>query len=485
MIREKTKRLTLLCVFIFASSLLLCSLFINTHDDFFIPDTGTDLSGSFRYALTMGNGRYLGNILGTFLTVRYLPNLIVRSLVLSGAVLLLAAAFTDFSLRSLILSALLLTLPGVGVYAQAYQWAHGFYNYVPPLLPLLGAILILRRSDDRPTAFSGVLLFLFGVIQSLFAENITVVCDIAAVYLFLSALLRRSDSRRPALSYLAGSLLGTAVMFIGPKLSGVSGTLGWYRGVIGLSDAPLFISRMTSNLIIIARTLSGWYILFALMFALLAIRQTQAKRRGCGLLLAVLALSGAVMTVMGIIAPDYEYLIPPLTLLIVSVLVSALCAFVLVCLLYDRDTLLRLLLPVLAAAASVGELLFVQPIGPRCLFVSYLLLCASAVILAEQTFRFSAPKLQWFFDCAASVSLAILFLTVLFLQFSIFKANRLRMDFIEEQFARGETDIFVSDLPYPGMIYNANGSQMFKYTYHYGDPEEMVFTRIAPENLSE
>lgn len=464
------KKTLLLCALLYAAILLLCAVFVNTHDDYFVPETGTDLPGSAQYALTMGNGRYVGNFLGTYLSVRYVPNLLVRSVLLFALVMGVSAVYTDFMPGPVLLGAVLMLFPGLAVYTQAYQWSHGFYNYAPPVAMLLAGMALVRRS--APTAGRNAVLVALGVLQSLFAENVTVVAAFTAALLLADKLYRRQDMRSAAF-YFLGSVLGAALMFLGPRLAQVSGTLGWYRGV---STADVFFPRLIENVIIIARVIPGWNGLFAALFSLLLLRQRHVRAKGGWLGLWVMGLSFAVMQVLMRLVPPYDtpYLCPSLTALIGTELVLILSAFVLVWRLSDRETLYDLLIPVLGAGASVAELLFVQPIGARCLLITYALLAAAVMRLWSGELSRS-PWTDKLCRRVAALVGVVLYAMLLPLQIADFRAAVRRDASIRAQLAEGKTEIAVFGLPYPDIVYKADIFALYHYTFNCGDPSEMQF----------
>lgn len=61
------------------------------------------------------------------------------------------------------------------------------------------------------------------------------------------------------------------------------------------------------------------------------------------------------------------------------------------------------------------------------------------------------------------------------LQASDFKAAVERENSIREQVKQGKTEIIVSGLPYPDVVFKANIFALYGYTFNCGDPEEMTF----------
>lgn len=462
------KQFFLLCFFLLCAVTLLCSQFINSHDDFFVPDTGLSFSGSVQYSLTMGNGRFIGNILGNFLPTRFVPNLILRSLTLYGIILLFAAVFTGFDTRGLLLSAALFVFPGVDVFAQAYQWSHGFWNYVPPVLIMLAALAVMKyRKDGGCTA-----LVLCGIAQCLFAENITVVCVFVAVCIF--AFGRNNPS--PRIAYLIGTLVGGAVMLLMPKLLHAE-ALNWYRGVSYGHGLERIKEVFSDNLLLIIRTVCQWVLLWTLLFVCFLLRAWRQKKRAAVILLPVFAVSLGY-SFYGTRHFLTEHYFSPLNLpTVLAFLLAFACFVALTLLLCDRALLLRLLFPFLVTGLSVCELLFVAPIGSRCLFVSYAAISVFAVMLVLDTVKDRKHLSPALLLCVMAA-----FVLLLLPLRENKAAYELRLAYIERQLNVGATVIEVIDLPHPALVYASGASELFRFTYHQDDPDAMRFVSVTMED---
>ena len=165
------------------------------------------------------NGRYAGNLLECALVrAKWLRCLVMALTPVAITALLsnLAEGKRGGAFTLLLGNLLLLTLP-LDIWSQTQGWIAGFSNFVFSGLLLCLYLLFLRdmdRLDGSPRRiWIAVGLFLFGVTQQLFLENLALVFlagSAAAVILYL---LRR---RRvpPALAALTlGNAVGTAAMF--------------------------------------------------------------------------------------------------------------------------------------------------------------------------------------------------------------------------------------------------------------------------------
>lgn len=449
---------------------VLCAVFVNSHDDYFVPDTGTGFIGSIQYSLTMGNGRYIGNVLGTYLPVRYVPNLIVRSVFLFAMVVLAAKSVTDFSICSICMAAVLILFPDMDIYMEGYQWAHGFYNYAPPVVMLLAGMELVK--NHAPSTGRNIMLAALGICQSLFVENATVVMTFMAALMIADAVYKKKEATG-AVVYFIASMVGTAIMFFGPKLAGLGGSLGWYRGV-AMPGNDMFIPRLIVNLREITAALGECYVMFAAFYVLLLIRQWKQRRRGCWLLLGIMPAAFISMQLVAGEAAAYSYLTPALSVMIISFFAAVLSATALVCCLFDKGTLYDILIPTLGAGASVAELLFVQPIGARCLVITYVLLALTIMRMWECELAASDKMKK--ICCTASAAAIVAILAVLIpLQTADFKAYKEREAYIISQLEEGKTEISIFGLPYPNIVYKADKVDFYGFTFNCGDIDSMTF----------
>ena len=167
---------------LFLALLALCGLFPLTGDDWFREELGRrltgpmDLLGTVFHGWRTYNGRILGNLLAYAAGSRRLLRELLRAAFLFGTVRL-AAGHGGFRIvwGTLLTAAALLALPR-DMFAQIYPWAAGFFNYVPPVTLALAALRLLGDLfAERPVPGGGpraAAVFLLGLCGALFVEHV-------------------------------------------------------------------------------------------------------------------------------------------------------------------------------------------------------------------------------------------------------------------------------------------------------------------------
>lgn len=174
------------------------------------------------------NNRYVGTFFAVVMTRWPLAKTLVMGLTMF-LLPLLAAAAADPGGRnrfplSLLGGGLLMTMPAVS-WRQTYGWVSAFANFV--VLGVWMLLLLLLARTGTAEGYRGwrvpVLLFPLALTGQLFAEHAAALAAAAALGLAVWSLLRKRG-RASALSLLAGTLLGLAVMFRNPLYGDLAAT---------------------------------------------------------------------------------------------------------------------------------------------------------------------------------------------------------------------------------------------------------------------
>ena len=229
----------------------ICTLFPNTGDDWFREGLGAQLHDpvslikeiAHRWQTT--NGRLLGNVLAYTSGSRSIVRHILRSSIIFALILLAARCIGLSSRRGVILSAVCLFALPREMFREIYPWAAGFFNYVPPVCLTLGFFIIAERifTDENPK-HGGVMCaaaFVLGFCGQLFIEHNTVYSLAAGIVLVLWYYIRKKKLSPALLLYLAGAVLGAALLFASPSYRGISDggayTSALSGGLSGLHEA--------------------------------------------------------------------------------------------------------------------------------------------------------------------------------------------------------------------------------------------------------
>ena len=136
--------------FVFYFLIMLCAPY--TYDDYeFARVPYNSFRELISFCLTYGNGRLLGNIFGIVLNQHPILGAAVKSLLMSGTVILLPAVCGLRSKHAYLLSFLLVTAIDPALFAQIYTWTSGFGNYAPPVFLTLVILLLIQRYPEDGT----------------------------------------------------------------------------------------------------------------------------------------------------------------------------------------------------------------------------------------------------------------------------------------------------------------------------------------------
>ncbi len=462
MTKNEKKRIILTLLLMFIISISVCSLFICTHDDYYVP-YGDDFLGSVTFAEKLGNGRYLGNFFGNWFSQKYVVSVVLRSISFVLLPWLMSYLTGTITWNNLLLAFFLVLFPGVEVLSQSYGWAHGFYNYVPVVVFSFSAAALLKSPISiKHRAFSIIVLNLLGMGQMLFSENSSVVCFVWSLWLCVEY---KEDGKRLllAITYTIAGIVGIGIMFFGPRISGVAENMLSYRGIS--SD---IIATIKSNTVEIFQTVIQALILWLSWITLLLFKRNTGSKVGKALSAVLLLLwifaysvsreyfSKSIFQSAGIVCTVLFFLI----LLVYSVI------------LFDSSVLQKAGVPFILAIISAGELLVVQPVGPRCMYITVIMLSFSLLYLLNDSKR---KKEVYTFGFVIGV--ICLFLT-LFHLIPVFCQNKIRIQNIKNQMNEGNKIIEVVPIKETKYVWNANELYGYPYTFNYGDPDEVVFTLV-------
>lgn len=460
---------------LFLALFLLCRLFPVTGDDWFREALGASLHGPLdllreavsRWATV--NGRVLGNILAYAAGSRPVLRELMRAGFTLALIVLLARATRVGGWRGLLLwTAAVLALPRE-MFCQIYPWAAGFFNYVPPVVMLLACLVLVRpvleggTLEERPAR--GVALFLLGFGQQLFIENNTLYALCAALALLMWYRLEQKKWSPCLLALLAGCVLGAGLLFASPSYRLIGQEGGAYHSGLGAGLTGL-LATARENLLPVARHfILECPVLYWSLTALALLLGWEKRGMLQRLLWAALALS-CLWLAWGR---------------------SALWAAVVWWLLLtaavwswtpDRASRAWGMFFWLSAPVAAGPLLFVNPIGPRCLFLSYVLLLAAGGTLLRALEPERLPALL------TGLVPVVLAAAVLGLYFSVFlpiHQTELQRDrILRDAIAAGDSEAAVPGYDHHGYLWDADNGSKMQQVYFRERPGDLEIWFLGP-----
>ncbi len=484
--KKATYFLTLL---IAAATVFMCRFFVNTSDDYYTVGT-KGAAELLNLSVYFGNGRFIGNFLGEYLTNRFYLNFAARSIYIFLFIILLAVLADKYRKRALIFSAALTFGMSRYVFREAVVWVHGFYNYFPPVVLLLLSLVILKcyykKQNSNGLAASFALIPL-GICQQLHSENSTLINTIAAV-LVLIFVLYKKYKKAPAVSWAVSSVFGCAVMFFAPKLLGVADKMDEYRGSIadGRYSLPeLFLGNVIDLSTLVCSMYVLWIMLAVILLIKIFYKREKLTQKGRILLCAGL-LFVAPVPVFTELAYTYKGYLSNTWFSLFAALafgIFIISSVIAVWKLYEKKTVAVSAAVFVLGVLSVCELIVVYPVGGRCLLISYALFSAMFIFLMKKTLNGLSLHLRQAIIISAILFTVIAAAVNVHHYVVISKVNSARMEYINQQLEEGRTEIEIINLPYESWLHNPNKSIGVKYSraFNNGNPDEMSFKFISYE----
>ena len=426
---------------LFLALLALCGLFPLTGDDWFREELGRRLTGptDLLEAVLAGwrtyNGRILGNLLAYAAGSRRLLRELLRAAFLFGTVRL-AAGHGGFRTvwGTFLTAAALLALPRA-MFAQIYPWAAGFFNYVPPAALALAALRMLGDLFAERPVPGGVpraaAVFLLGLCGALFVEHVTLYGVWAGAVLLVWS-WRRGIASAPVAAFCAGTLLGAILLFLSPSYGLIWGGGAYSAGLWANAgeNLPVVVSGLISRCPVLYLTLTA---LGLAWFA--ASRRTGPDR----LLAALLALGCGCFILCGLRGKWTGG--EALAAVLWGAALWAGCWRWLP----KGERRNRALFFLASAGVGALPLLAVSPIGPRCLYWSYVCLVISAGNLLSALPLGLLPRRPVRGTALGLAAGVLAFYLALFLPIHALEGERLAA--LEEAVAQGRREVVLPAYP--------------------------------------
>lgn len=468
---------------LFLALLYLCWLFPVTGDDWFREELGLSLHSlpdlvravALRWQTT--NGRILGNVLAYSAGGRKVLRELLRSFITLGTVCVVARHGGFRSLRgTLLTAAVLLALPRE-MFRQIYPWAAGFFNYVPPVLLLLTALWLMRAVfDENPVADSApraAAVFLLGFGGQLFIENNTLYAICAGLVLLVWHGWRQKKLSAVLLAFFAGTVLGAVLLFASPSygLMGENGAA--YQTSLFQSLSGLLSTARANRGEVLRYLISGCPVLFLSLTALSLIWFARSARRWPDWAAAAVLALGCLCFAVNCVTPLW-----PRANQLAVLLWGLALGFGCWRWLPRGGKRNRALFFWASAAAAAFPLLFVSPIGPRCLYLSYvfLLLTAGSQLSALPLDRLPVPA-----SGAASALLAAAVLGFyLWLFLPIHRLELTRTAALEAAMAAGQTEVTLPAYPHGDYMWDPD-SVKIQFLYYYETPGDLTVLYVPAD----
>ena len=459
---------------LFLALLALCGLFPLTGDDWFREELGRRLTGPTDLLETVlagwrtYNGRILGNLLAYAAGSRRLLRELLRAAFLFGTVRL-AAGHGGFRTvwGTLLTAAALLALPR-DMFAQISPWAAGFFNYVPPTALALAALRMLEDLFAERPVPGGVpraaAVFLLGLCGALFVEHVTLYGVWAGAVLLVWS-WRRGIASAPVAAFCAGTLLGAILLFLSPSYGLIWGGGAYSAGLWANAgeNLPVVVSGLISRCPVLYLTLTA---LGLAWFA--ASRRTGPDR----LLAALLALGCGCFILCGLRGrwTGGEAL--------AAVLWGAALWAGCWRWLPKGERRNRALFFLASAGVGALPLLAVSPIGPRCLYWSYVCLVISAGNLLSALPLGLLPRWPVRGAALGLAAGVLAFYLALFLPIHALEGERLAA--LKEAVAQGRREVVLPAYPHGEYLWEGDTDKIGS-RFYIQEPGDLSISFVPAE----
>ncbi len=438
------------------------------------------------------NGRYVGNLIEMAMTRSNHAKTLIMAFCLTG-IIYLAERIIKKKWAFYISCLALLLLPRP-ILRQAIVWSAGYSNYVVSIFLTLIFIAFLypifEKDAPKDKLWHSLPLLGLGFASALIVEHMTIYNVVLAVGTILYTIVAHRKILLSHVSYLLGSAAGTAYMFSNQAYHSIANNQDEYRqvaqdGIIGQS--------IQNYVQIIAKHLclnNIWLNLAILIACILLFRQciplwnAKAQRITAKACLAVLAFYNiwAFLSSSGIgdnVKREpllYAEAVLSILYLIACIVFSALVGI-------KKNCLWKMLFWNGSILCITAPLLFVNPIGERCFFATYILFI---LLLLELLHQLDAEQITEILEGRSFRFLCILGCTAglafyLNVYSSISQADRNRLAYIQKEVASGKTSAEIIHLPYESYIWGATPEYepwFERYKLFHGLPKDLEIKTV-------
>lgn len=450
------------------------------------------------------NGRYMGNFLVLVLTRSKLLDVLTKAAAFTFACWLCCRNTEGKGTVHLGFAAFLFFIMPRTILREAVVWTSGFTNYVPSALLSVAYLVFLPRltAQKEKTAPIAVAVCLLTFAGGLFMENITIFNVLLGVAVVAWYWFTDRSCSKIHLGFLAGAVAGAAALFSNSAYQKVASGTDYYRTVARTAEDTL--ARILRNAAQILDHLiyeNFWFCVMVTVILIFLAWDSFRKKTGAARLPVALA---AVIHMAFLGVAGYEYLcahvlswMPGVMMLpayivhefrLVFAIGYVVSVAVLIAMCTQKDQQHKMLLPLLCVPVSLAPMLLVEPIGPRCVFIGYLMMMVCTTVLFEQLWRKMDGKTVLRRICCGAIAAVTLLQLVSW--FGIYSSvhywDRQRNAFAVVQSDRGSDTVYLCPLPNEEYLHNSSpnaGNLMERYIRFHGLREDVKLAFISPEEL--
>ena len=451
------------------------------------------------------NGRYFGN---------FLVMAITRSEVLKVVLMAVSYFFSCWLCYKysgskktgvLLFSVFTFLLMAKPVFAQSVVWSSGYANYVPSAVISVGYLFIIKNITGQELPhypkFMFVATLLMGFSGALFMENITLFNICLGVAVIGYSFIKFKKAYLTHFGFLVGAIVGAVWMFTNTAYKAVATGEDSYRtaasGILGI------LKQSKLNLKIICYNLFtnnvGICVVATVLLAVLVIafNKNNSNKRNKIVSIGLLAVNALCVApvvyrkaalLLGLKKMPFIRFLGSFKFSFVATVLFALTTLAIILLCVKKHQRFSMLLPLYCVPVVVAPLLVVTPIGPRCFYISYLLIMVFVTsLLSYLADGVSATTKKMFCGCVTVALLAqmIFFISVFV---PIHKYDVKRNELAQMQSDNREETIVMSDLPDNGYVWCSSLEKApwpWRYKLFHQLNKDIPVTTVTVEEFDE
>lgn len=332
------------------------------------------------------SGRYFGNLIVLALTRSNLLKAIVMSACLTGIIVLVNKLTGEQKNGVFIISAVLVFMP-VALLRQAVVWTSGFANYTTSIFLTLIYIYYINNvnkiyGDEKPKSSVAVSipLAVLGFANTLIVEHLTVYNVLLAVYVIVFTAVKFKKVCIQHISYFAGTLGGTALMFSNSVYRSVADGSDSYRTVGGGDGGIIskalnayfgtivpegFFNNCVLNIFLVGVCIVIWFMIKDKL-------SKKVKVLGSVSITVMVAFAASSLAV-NLSNVDELLILTAAKGVATAVYILAFIVFLFI-LPFEINRKIKLLFILGSTGCMIAPLLVVTPIGSRCFFAPYIMM---------------------------------------------------------------------------------------------------------------
>lgn len=369
---------------------------------------------------------------------------------------------------------------------QAIVWTAGFSNYSTSvalcMIFLVFAIYNPTVADRRKRLLLFAGLLVLGVAGTLIVEHVTLYSLVLATGLTVFSLFKDKRHIPEYLSYLAGTAIGTLIMFSNSVYYNVAAGNDDYRSVAASQSlldrikdnyfGSIYYDGFFNNIFLNSILLIAMVLLYRKACVNNRYKTNTGKIAGLSLIVFCGFVIYSVFMRLSFNASDIPEQVIKINALLAFIGLIAFTSFFLISG-YVMDDFRRTFLIAASIFIVIAPLFLVTPIGSRCFFVSYVFMTAALCVMIDYITQDEPELTLRKILLTLCITVYVAYLAIFAV---IFTSNNSRLESIRRAANEGEKEAKFTVLPFDSMLWTATpteGIWQDRYKLFYGLPEDL------------